>query len=210
MSKLIVLTKQKFGRLRVLKWTGKDKWGKSLWLCRCDCGKEKIILGRHLKSGDTQSCGCLQKEKVTKHGHNKRGKITRTYRSWQSMKDRCTNPNNENYKNYGGRRITVCKRWMKFENFLEDMGKSWKPGLTIEREDNDGNYCLENCRWATNAEQNKNKRNNRYETYAGKNRLFVELCREHNMPRKIVYNRFYNYGWTLKEALTTPIRGRRK
>lgn len=99
---------------------------------------------------------------------------------------------------------------MEFENFLEDMLESWKSGFTIERIDNELGYYKDNCEWITSGQQVRNRRNSRYEEYNGENRLFVELCEEHNMPRGIVYDRFYRLNWTLKEALMTPVKSRRK
>ncbi|MEK0337174.1 MAG: hypothetical protein QQN41_07060, partial [Nitrosopumilus sp.] len=111
----------------------------SRWLCKCDCGKEIIILGYNLKNGTTKSCGCLRKEKsiqrFIKHGHFKNGQMTKIYKSWSCMIQRCTNHNNKSYHNYGGRGIMVCKRWMKFKNFLEDMGEPPK-GYQIDRINN--------------------------------------------------------------------------
>ena len=149
------------------------------------------------------------KTNAIKHGHGRKGKRTRTYQSWSHMIQRCTNPNYKYYYLYGGRGIIVCKRWMKFENFLEDMGEKPK-GLSLDRKNNNKNYCKSNCRWATPKQQARNKRNNLYVPYRGKNRLLVELCEEHNMPYKVVYNRFYNYNWPLEEALTIPIRRKNK
>ncbi len=209
MSKFIDLTGQRFGRFVVIKQTKKDKFGNRRWLCLCDCGKEKIVLVAHLRSGATKSCGCLNKEIITKHGHNRIGKQTGIYQSWYAMIQRCTNPNHKNWKSYGGRGITVCKRWLKFKNFLEDM-KECPSELTIERNDKNGNYCPENCRWATRKEQARNKRNSRYVTYKGKRWLFIELCEKYKMPYNIVYSRYYIHGWTLKRALTEPVKKRRK
>lgn len=212
---MIDLTGQKFGRLVVIKRVENDKYGNHRWLCQCDCKHEVIVLGFNLKTGHTKSCGCLQKEKTiersTKHGHKKNGKPTREYKSWADMIQRCTNPNDQQWKDYGGRNIKVCKRWLGkdgFIHFIADMGRC-PLGCTLERRKNKKGYYLDNCKWATPKEQARNRRNNRYEMYKGKNRLFVELCEEYNMPYMVVYNRFYNYGWTLEEALTTLVGQRR-
>ncbi len=205
MSKLIDLTGLVSGRLVVIKRIENSKSGRLRWLCRCNCKKEIIVLGFNLKNGHTKSCGCLHKEIMTKHGHWN----DKIYKIWAAMVQRCTNSNAKNYKNYGGRGITVCGRWRKFKNFNEDMGENWKSGLTLERTNNELGYYRGNCEWATREKQNKNKRNTLYVEHNGKSRLFVELCEEYNMPRKIVYNRYYILGWTLEKALATPV-GKRK
>lgn len=158
--RFVNITGNRYGRLVVVSYLGKK--GKShLWNCRCDCGQEKIIYANNLKKGDSKSCGCLQKEivsiKNTTHGMTE----TPMYDVWQSMKWRCVNPENHNYKHYGGRGITVCERWLhSFENFFADMGLRPSPELSIDRIDNNGNYELSNCRWATKGEQNSNTRRN--------------------------------------------------
>lgn len=213
--KKIDLTEKRFGRLIVIEQAGQDSQRNYKWLCRCDCGNKVIVRGYDLKNGHTKSCGCLRKEITmkgsTKHGHTKNRKRTEEYMSWESMIQRCTNPNNPQWKDYGGRWIKVCKRWLGengFIHFLEDMGEAPR-GLQLDRIDNNKGYYKENCRWVTSRRNNRNKRNSRYETYKGKRWLFVELCEEHNMPYQIVYNRYYKYGWTLERALTTPVRGRK-
>ncbi len=206
---MLKLIGQKFGRLIVLKRMNKDKQGNYCWLCKCDCKKETIILGSSLRSGNTKSCGCLQKEIVTKHGHNRGNKQTKIYQSWRDMIQRCTNPNHKYYKDYGGRGITVCKRWLKFENFNEDMGKSWKPGLTIERRKNKEGYSPENCYWATRTEQQRNTRYNRLITCFNKTQLLIEWSEETGIPSNIILWRI-NHGWPPEKALTEPVKKRKK
>jgi len=123
--------------------------GGSLWHCRCDCGTEKDILSNALRRGTTQSCGCYNRERSAEritHGAARVGKHTGAYRSWEALRARCLNPNNNRYKLYGGRGIKVCARWLhSFEKFLADMGER-PERTTIERKDGNGNYCKENCR----------------------------------------------------------------
>lgn len=210
------LTGQQFGRLTVIRRDGSNKWRISLWLCRCTCGNEKIVVAGNLNRGDTKSCGCLQKEtrKIngyrTVHGHSQKGKVTGEYISWCNMIQRCINPKHKYWKNYGGRGITVCDEWRcSFPNFDRD-SPNWKQGLTIERKDKDGNYCPDNCRWATRKEQARNKRNSLYVPYKMKQQLLIELCEEHNIPYKLVWDRIHRYGWSIEEALIIPTGQRRK
>ena len=215
MSRFIDLTGERFGRLVVLK-KASNLESRVRWLCRCDCGKEKIVRGDGLRGGDTKSCGCLQKEKAsiyckkfkTKHGHDTRDGKSKTYASWQQMVQRCTNPSNKSYCNYGGRGITVCGRWGKFENFLEDMGEV-PEGHQIDRIDNNGNYCKSNCRWATRKEQGRNKRNNLFITYKGKTQLLVECAEQLGVKYYTLWSRL-SRGWSIERALTTPVKKRRK
>ncbi len=158
MRNIIDLTNRTFGRLLVVGISHKTRDNRVYWYVRCACGSEHTILGGALREGRTRSCGCLHKEisvnRATTHGMTK----TRTYRCWNDMKQRCYNSKARNYKYYGERGITVCKRWVdSFENFLADMGEMPK-GLTLERVNNNDNYTPKNCKWATWKEQNNNKR----------------------------------------------------
>lgn len=204
MRKLLDLIGKKFGRLVVIRQENSNQNKKSRWLCKCDCGKKTIIIGSNLKNGHTQSCGCLH----IKHGHSTTTKISKTYLSWGNMIQRCTNPNEKQYKDYGGRGITVCKRWMKFENFLEDMGERPK-GHQIDRINNNDNYCKSNCRWATRKEQMRNKRNNRTILFNRKTQCVAAWAEEYGINDGTLRARLNN-GWSIKKTLITPVRKRKK
>lgn len=199
------LTGQQFEKLKVLKRVTNDKKGNSRWLCLCNCkNKSKIIaLGFNLKRNHTKSCGCLAKYNALKHGHRKNRETTREYRSWCDMIQRCTNPKHKYWKNYGGRGITICQRWLKPENFIRDMGE--KPSeCTLERINNEKRYSPENCCWATREKQARNKRNNVYITHDGKTQLLVEWVEETGIPEHIIRWRI-THGWIPEKALTTPV-----
>jgi len=163
-SVAIDMTGQRFGRLTVESRVG-TIGKKATWLCRCDCGNSATILGDSLRRENTRSCGCLRRDEAVAngiariaHGHCAGDSMSPTYRTWRAMITRCTNQKHVHYARYGGRGVTVCERWMNFDNFLEDMGE--RPvGRTIDRINSnlliDG-YSKANCRWATATEQNRN------------------------------------------------------
>ena len=159
------LTGKRFTRLLVIKRLGNTKHGHTFWKCLCECGREHNVASGELLNGDTKSCGCLKRERIArvtyKHGHAKRGRWgSPTYQSWLAMHNRCTNPKQINWPDYGGRGIRICERWRGehgFQNFFADMGH--RPmGKTLDRIDVSKNYEPDNCRWATRVEQRSNQR----------------------------------------------------
>lgn len=189
------LAGQKFGHWLVVEKGDLDPRGNILWLCRCDCGTERFVRGSEVYLGNSTSCGCTRRT----HGMTK----TRTFKSWDSMKQRCLNPNAPDYDRYGGRGITICRRWLeKFDNFLSDMGER-PEGKTLDRIDPDGNYEPENTRWATISEQQFNRRSNLKLEYQGQIRKIVDLSNESGVPLKILRWRIEN-GWDVARAVDTP------
>jgi hypothetical protein len=157
------LTGQKFTRLLVIK-SAKSIGNGTRWLCQCDCGSKKVIRDCHLRNGSTQSCGCWRRERATAanitHGATRHGQPIPEWTTWASMNQRCENPKRKDFKNYGGRGITVCEEWRhSFPAFFAHIGPKPSPKHTLDRyPNNDGNYEPGNVRWATYSEQNRNKR----------------------------------------------------
>lgn len=165
------LTGLRFGKLIVVYFShvskSPDGRNRFFWRCVCDCGQEHTAANNTLVSGHAKSCGCLYQQtrnSNSRHGHCKAHQPTPTYRSWAAMKARCLNPNLPDYADYGGRGITVCKRWREsFAAFLKDMGER-PPDRTLDRKNTNGNYTKANCRWATPKEQVGNRRNTKHAT----------------------------------------------
>ena len=152
--RVIIKAGDKYGKLTAVEFVHKGKYGNQYWMFRCDCGIKKVIIATRVKNGYSKTCGCSHGDNSYKHGMTN----TPTYISWQSMKNRCLNPNAPDHKHYGGRGIKVCKRWINsFQNFYKDMGVRPK-NRTLDRKENDGNYCKSNCRWATPKQQRHNRR----------------------------------------------------
>lgn len=209
MTNFINLLGKRFGRLLVVGRETRDKYGRLLWDCVCDCGNTCSISGSTLMSGDSKSCGCLHVELLIrnsiKHCGKINGKASREYQSWQDAKARCFNPKNKSFKNYGERGITVCKEWKNsFERFLNDMGKC-PTGYTLERKDNDGNYTPDNCIWSSRKNQNRNKRTNRKITINGVCRNICEWNEIQGFPKGLISKRLY-LGMSEEKAVLNPLR----
>jgi hypothetical protein len=203
--KALNLVGEKFGRLSVIssckisQYTG--------WICRCDCGNITQAYTNSLRTGNTKSCGCLQKERTSiarkKHGMSGVCK-TAEYNTWLCMRNRCrTNPL------YSGRGVKVCNRWNDFDNFLKDMGPRPTPYHSIERRDNNGDYCPENCSWETSKTQSRNKRNNITITHNGKTMIARDWDAELGFRPGTVTGRLY-LGWTKQRAVTQKLKHRSK
>jgi hypothetical protein len=199
MGRFLDLTGERFTRLIAIKQHSKNKHGHYLWFCKCDCGNEKIILGQSLINEDTKSCGCLQKEKVGKHGYSQ----TKTYRIWHSMIERCKDINNEYY---GKKEIKVCDKWLAenngFVNFLKDMGECPGKEYSIDRINNDLGYYKENCKWSTSKQQTRNKSNNINVTFNNKTQCTQDFAKEYNINRRTLQYKIKR-GLSIEEILTT-------
>lgn len=206
------LTGKRFGKLMVIEYAyTKNKT--RYWKCLCDCGKISYPSSNSLNMGHTKSCGCLNHVPTTEtHGLSKKTPI---YFVWKELRHRCSNPNHKSFKNYGGRGITVCTQWEDFKTFYdwavlngykEETLKNGKNKLTIDRIDVNGNYEPSNCRFITNQEQARNKRNNVKVIYEGKEELLFNLCDRLDVDYSLVYNRVRVYKWDIVKALTEPKR----
>ena len=209
MRKAKDLTGQRFGRLTVLKCVGSHKTsGAKLWECICDCGNKTIVSASSLTNehNNTRSCGCLKYEVPTIHGLSR----SRIYAIWKSFRYRCDNPHNPGYYLYGGRGITYCKEWKDFMTFYSwAMKNGYDQNLTLDRIDVNGNYCPENCRWATPVEQSNNRRDNHNIKINGAVKTLTEWAREYDVNPTTFYNRIKR-GIPMPEALTMPVTERQR
>lgn len=198
MPGFIDITGQKFGRLTAIEHAGRNKNRNTLWLCKCECGNECKVEAYRLRNGHTKSCGCITK----KHGFFG----TRIYKIWDSMKQRCFNPNNNAYNNYGGRGITVCNDWKNdFMSFYEwSINNGYSDNLTIDRINVNGNYEPSNCRWSDDIVQHNNTRKNPRIEYNGEIHTIPEWSRIIGLNVNTIKARIFKYHWSIEDALTTP------
>lgn len=204
MGKLIDLTGQRFGRLKVIKRAKRKKNRQVMWICKCDCGNIKEIVGVSLRNGDTRSCGCYRRECELKNLSQNWGKAlithglskTKLYRVYTDMKNRCNNTKCKAYKDYGQRGIKVCDEWqedfMSFYNWAIKSG--YKDELSIDRIDNNKGYSPDNCRWATKRQQANNTRLTKKVTILGETKTFYEFEKQYGIPAQLMHSR-YNKGF---------------
>jgi hypothetical protein len=209
MAQHIEMAGEWFGRWLVMSRSENNSHGRSMWLCRCNCGTERAVSGKDLRNGKSVSCGCIKIGLKKKHGDAISGCHAPEYDIWCGMRQRCENPNCNVYKHYGGRGIKVCERWQDYPNFLADMGRRPSPDHSIDRyPNNDGDYEPSNCRWAMQSEQVGNRRflgtvRTRWVHFRGRKITMTEACKEMGIAVKTVKFRL-SKGWDIDRALTEP------
>lgn len=217
----------KYNKLYVVKYDHEESrlsvtglpYKQHMYLCKCDCGNEKVIERHQIVSGGTKSCGCYAEESSSKINYRHGMYNTKFYRTWQNMKTRCTYPSHKAYPDYGGRGIKVCDRWLGengFEHFKEDMYDKYlekaeelggEQYVSLDRINVDGNYEPGNCRWASKDQQVNNTRSNVYVEYNSE-KLTLKQCVEKysNIPYRTVLHRYREESWSLEDALYTPVK----
>ena len=199
---------KKFGRLSVIKYS-RIKNSDTMWECKCDCGKTKEIAGTMMKDGSIKSCGCFKREHLGKSVYKHGMRDDPFYKIWCTMRYRCSNKKQKGYKNYGGRGIRVCDSWRVFLNFKKDMYEKYlihikkhgNKNTTIDRMENNGNYCKNNCKWSTRIEQNSNTRRNTIIEFDNKKLTMSEWARRIGVDRSTIYYRVFTAKWPLEKAL---------
>lgn len=198
-----------FGYITAIRLRNRAPHGGTTWFCECICGAQMVCAGNRLLTGHKKSCGCktvaMIVSTVSKHGCNRENKPTPEYQSWAHMKSRCLLKTNRAYTDYGGRGIKVCDRWLRFENFLADMGIRPSPRHSLDRIDNSGNYEPGNCRWATAIVQANNSRKCRYLSFRGETLTASQWERRVGLPEKAISQRL-NRGWSIEKSITTKLR----
>lgn len=203
------ITGLEVGRLKALRCLDSKFTSSSYYECQCSCGNLTNVTGAQLvRKRATVSCGCIAREiasaRLLTHGMSHSTEFV----SWDRMKARCYNANCPGYEKYGARGILMCDRWRNsFQNFFDDMGFKPTPEHTVDRIDNSKGYSPENCRWATKREQTHNSSQVKYLTFGGKTMVIMDWARELKMDRTTLGKRLSS-GWSVEEALTTPVRGR--
>ena len=200
--KRLDLAGKRFGSLTAIKRETSQN-GKTMWFCACDCGNTMYVITSNLTSGRVKSCGCLKIKKLIERSTTHNQRHTKLYEVWKSIKQRCFNPNNSSFKNYGGRGISMCNIWRSdFASFFEwSMKNGYNIGLTIDRINNDGNYCPENCRWVDRHIQANNTRSNKFITINDKTDTLSNWVKFYNISYDIYYRRIKK-GLSEQEALT--------
>lgn len=206
MPSLINLVGKKFERLTVISFVGRNIHKQRLYECLCACGNIVIVVSGSLTQGNTHSCGCFKLDRISEvktiHGESHK---TKEYEAWKGIIKRCYNTKTTQYKDYGGRGVTVCDRWRhSYENFLADMGRAPSSKHSLDRKENQGIYEPDNCRWATKIEQMNNTRRNIMIDFTGELKTLPDWCRLLGLNYNTVRRRVCNYGWAIEKSLTTP------
>lgn len=194
---------KRFGNLTVKKFSHIDEWRNAVWECLCDCSNTRLVRSGSLTEGKAIRCKDCSLNHLVKINTTHGLSYSKIYSVWQGMINRCLNPKHDNYHIYGGRGIKICERWMKFENFYEDMGDP-PNGLTIHRVNNNGNYCKENCIWATKKIQDRNRSDNNLITYKNETKCLIEWSEILGIKPETIRARL-NYGWTLEETFNKKV-----
>lgn len=203
------LTGRVFGRLTVIAVSVLRKRDSITYECACTCGRRTLVVRADILRGNTRSCGCLGQENRDRGRHaaiRHHQSATKEYAAWRSMLERCRTPTHHAWKDYGGRGITVCERWMRFEEFIADMGPRPSSKHSLDRIKNDEGYGPDNCRWATRREQALNRRNTMTITFKGETRTVCDWEDILGFPRAIIYTRLKHMGWSVEKACTQPLR----
>ncbi len=192
-------TGKTFGRWTVVEYAGR-KGKKASWRCRCECGNEKVVLGYYLRSGESSSCGCYNRDVTAARNYRHGQSDTKLYDVWTKIIARCENQKDKAYPWYGGRGVSVCSRWRNsFTDFAEDMGEKPTPRHTVERVDTNGNYCPENCVWATYKQQARNTRRNHLLTCLGETKCIAEWAEITGIKYSVIHDRI-SRGWPPEKA----------
>lgn len=206
--KFIDLTGSRFGMLVALhrgenhpRPSRPDGAGRPTWVCACDCGELKTVMAENLRSGNTQSCGCV-------HGEHHGQCRTTEYNIWCNMWARCTNPKDQSYHNYGGRGIKVSEAWSVFSRFYQDMGSRPSTTYTLERCNNEKGYSASNCIWATQKVQGNNRRGNHVIKAFGRKQTLQQWSEEVGLQHTTILWRL-KFGWRPERALSAPVWGGR-
>jgi len=205
-AKFTIALSDKFGRLTVIAFHSIQKH-KRIWLCLCDCGNTTLLSTGALKTGNTKSCGCARIA-ANKSRTTERRRLPEFY-VWSGMIARCYNPNDGSYERYGGRGITVCERWLNFDNFILDMGRRPSSKHSIERINNSSGYEPANCKWALPSEQARNRRSTVFLTYQGITLCMLDWANLLGLKKGTLSNR-KKYGWSVERMLTTPLTVRQR
>lgn len=201
MSSLVNLIGKRFGRLTVMRRAPNATHSAARWLCKCDCGATTEVRQDHLRRGKTKSCACFRARSNGMH-------LSPEYKAWHNIIDRCCSRGCKSYPRYGGRGITVCKRWRRsFNAFFADVGARPSSAYTIERVDNNGPYSPNNCIWASRSDQQNNRHNNRRVTFQRKTLTIAQWARQYGLIFQTLSERLKR-GWPVQQALTQSTQGR--